>query len=245
MERLTEQELQHYKEHGYILYKKPVLPAEKFAELESRFNRHYEEHPNTDCWDCPHWNDPWFLDLLCDKEILDKLVEPIIGPNIAIWASSFLYKAPFTGKATPWHEDSSYFAGRLDNFDNMVTIWLALDPSTRDNGCMKVIPGTHKNGFSEYEEIDTKENMFHLQIKDTLDESKAVYFELDKNECSFHDSRMIHGGGKNLSPTRRCGFQLRYFPTSVKFNPDHEYSQGFKIYLARGKDLAGNPYSNI
>jgi hypothetical protein len=244
MDRLTDEELSHYREQGYILYKKPVLPQATFDELERRFNAYYKDHMHTDVWDCMHWDDPWFWNLLTDKELIDNLVEPIVGPNIALFASSFLYKPPYTGKATPWHEDSAYFMDRLDRFDNMVTIWLAIDPSTRENGCMKVIPGTHNNGFSEYKPVDEAENTFTAIVAQEINEDDAVYFELDKNECSLHDSRIIHGGNKNNSPYRRCGFQMRYMPTSVKFDPHAR--AGFKgIYFVRGEDLAGNVYVNV
>jgi ectoine hydroxylase-related dioxygenase (phytanoyl-CoA dioxygenase family) len=246
MEKLTTEQVQYYHRNGYLLSYKSVLQEKIFTELERRFNDYYESHQDEHVWDCPHWNDSWFLDLLCSKDIIDNYVEPLIGPNIAIWASSFLFKAPYKGKATPWHEDSAYFKDRLDRFDNMVTIWLAIDPSKRENGCMKVIPGTHNNGFSDYEETDINEDIFYHKIKNSIDESKTIYLELNKNECSFHDSRIIHGAEKNTSSSRRCGFQMRYFPTSVKFNPFfyETKNENFKIYLAKGKDLAGNVYAD-
>ena len=74
MDRLTESEVRHYREKGYLLYNKPVLSAKTFAELRRRFDEYYDEHRNDGVWDCMHWHDDWFLDLLCNKAVIDNLV---------------------------------------------------------------------------------------------------------------------------------------------------------------------------
>ncbi|MFC7153834.1 phytanoyl-CoA dioxygenase family protein, partial [Cohnella cellulosilytica] len=112
----------------------------------------------------------------------------------------------------------------------------------KENGCMRVIPGTHHNGFSQYENVDMSVNTFHAQIKD-IDESKAVYFELEPGECSLHDSRIIHGAAANTSPYRRCGYTMRFISTDTKVIP--EKNENWEIILARGVDLAGNTYVKI
>jgi hypothetical protein len=69
-----------------------------------------------------------------------------------------------------------------------------------------------------------------------------VYFELEANECSLHEARIIHGAKANTSEHRRTGYTMRYFPTSSRVLP--ERNQGHKIWLARGSDLAGNQFEN-
>ena len=77
---------------------------------------------------------------------------------------SEIAKPPKVGKATPWHEDSSYWDGRVSTMAGIVTIWLALDRATKENGCMAVIPGTHDNGFSHYKPVDASKNIFSSEI---------------------------------------------------------------------------------
>lgn len=242
-ETLSKQEVEKYWEQGYTLYKKPVFSEEKMNRLRGIFEDHLKEKGAklSDELDTPHFRDKRLLEFLLADEVLD-LVEPIIGPNIMLWSSHFICKDPYTGRATPWHEDSAYWNGRFDKYDKIVTVWLAIDRSTKENGCMRVIPGTHHNGFSEYEDVDMTVNTFHAQIKD-LDESKAVYFELEPGECSLHDSRIIHGAAANTSPYRRCGYTMRFISTDTKVIP--EKNQNWEIILARGVDLAGNQYVNI
>jgi len=241
--KLTVEEVNDYRKDGYALYKKQLFSPEKFSELKQIFEEQLAEKGNklSDELDTPHFRDERLLDFLMSDEVLD-LVETVIGPNIGLWSSHFICKDPYTGRATPWHEDSAYWEGRLDRFDKIVTVWLAIDRSWEENGCMRVIPGTHDNGFSDYEDVDGKINTFSTQIKG-VDESQAVYFELEPGECSLHDSRIIHGAQPNTSPYRRCGYTMRYFSTEAKVLP--EKNAGFRIWLARGKDIAGNPFVNV
>jgi hypothetical protein len=240
---LTEEQIQGYRENGYALYKKPLFGPEKMKKLTDIFEEQWAmvgRKLNSEL-DTPHFRDERLLEFLLADEVLD-LVEPIIGPNIGLWSSHFISKEPLVGKQTPWHEDSAYWKGRLSRYDKIVTVWLAIDRSNEENGCMRVIPGTHQNGFSEYESVDEGENIFPTQIKD-IDKSKAVYFELEPGECSLHDSRIVHGAPPNTSPYRRCGYTMRYFSTEAQVIP--EENEGFKIWLARGKDLAGSQFVNV
>lgn len=244
MGKLTAEDVDFYRKNGYYLYKKQLFPAEKLKRLENIYEAKREkksELPHWPHWDVPHFEDQELFEFLMSDEVLD-LVEPIIGPNIALWSSGFIVKDPNDGKQTPWHEDSSYWNGRLSGFD-IVTVWLALDRTSVENGAMGVISGTHLNGFSEYEKVDQSSNVFGAQIKN-VDPSKAVYFELERGECSLHHACIVHGGPANTSSNRRCGYTMRYFPTHLKFHDEFKDNQGFKIWLARGKDLAGNKYEN-
>ncbi|MDQ2717490.1 MAG: phytanoyl-CoA dioxygenase family protein [Chloroflexota bacterium] len=239
--KLTAAEVDFYRQHGYLLYHKQLFAGERLARLRAIFETHLAQKGSklSDELDTPHFRDPELLDFLLSDDVLD-VVEPLIGPNIALWSSHFICKDPYTGRATPWHEDSAYWQGRISSYDKIVTVWLALDRSTRENGCMRVIPGTQHNGFSDYEEVDSARNTFPTQIKG-LDESRAVYFELEPGECSLHDARIIHGATPNTSPHRRCGYTMRYLSTEIRVDP--EKNRGFTIWLARGKDLAGNSYA--
>lgn len=240
--KISKQEVEFYHENGYLLYKNQLMSKEKLAKLSGIFEEQLALKGSklSDELDTPHFRDERLLEFLMDEDVLD-LVEQIIGPNIGLWSSHFICKDPFKGRATPWHEDSAYWNGRITNFDKIVTVWLAIDRSWEENGCMRVIPGTHVDGFSEYEDVDASANLFSSQIKN-VDESKAVYFELEPGECSLHDSRIMHGAKPNTSPYRRCGYTMRYFSTESRVIP--EKNPGHKVWLVRGKDIAGNSFVN-
>jgi hypothetical protein len=242
---LSSDEIAFFNREGYLVPSRPVFLQQKFDALKQHFEDKLARLPadvSPESMDVPHFTDPKLFDWLFADEVLDML-EPLIGPNIALFSSHFIAKPAGTGRRVPWHEDSAYWKKMMHPHE-VVTVWLAIDPSTRANGCMKVIPRTHTGGFSEYEDRDINTNIFAAEIKPhQLDESKAVYLELQPNRCSLHHSKMMHASDPNTSSIRRCGYTMRYMPTSVKLNED--FCGAFhQIYLARGKDIAGNRYAD-
>lgn len=245
MGTVSQDEVARYDTDGYLIHRQPVFAPDKLARLTTIFEEHLAEKGDklSDELDTPHFRDERLFEFLFADEVLD-LIQPIVGGDIALWSSHFICKDPFVGRATPWHEDSAYWKNRVDGFEKIITVWLAIDRSDRSNGCMRVLPGTHRGGFSEYEAVDGRSNTFDTQIKD-VDDTRAVYFELDPGECSLHDSRIIHGAAANRSDRRRCGYTMRYFSTNIKVIDGNDHlGNPFPIWLARGKDMAGNTYAN-
>jgi hypothetical protein len=244
--RLTSEQLASYHREGYLIFRDPVLPADKFNALKAHFEAKLAALPpeiRPEAMDVPHYGDAKLFDWIFADEILD-LVEPVLGPNIALWSSHFICKPKGNGKRVPWHEDSYYWQKRLEPM-NVCTVWLALDPSTRANGCMKVIPRTHDNGYSEYESVDQEKNVFNIEIKKHLvDESRQVFIELQPNQASLHNARLMHGSDPNTSDIRRCGYTMRFISTATKLHLDPGQEHLSRIYLARGKDIAGNRYAD-
>ncbi|MCZ7648628.1 MAG: phytanoyl-CoA dioxygenase family protein [Planctomycetota bacterium] len=249
--RLSPDQTAFFKQQGYLLYDRPVFAPEKFERLK----RHFEEQlplwqatagkgKTPEAMDVPHFSDLALFEWLLADEVLD-LVEPLLGPDIMLWSSHFICKPAGTGKRVPWHEDSAYWGNRLDPME-VVTVWLAVDPSTSENGCMRVIPGTHGNGYSDYDPVEAPEkHVFHREIRrGRFDESKAVDCLLKPNTCSFHHAKTIHGSNYNTSAIRRCGYTMRYAPASSKFTPGAGGNNLHQVYLARGKDRAGNVYGD-
>jgi Phytanoyl-CoA dioxygenase (PhyH) len=241
---LSDNALQSYRDRGYLIYRGGLFDEARLDELDQIFQQHRAGQRGKlgDEFDTPHFDDPRLLDYLLAPAVLD-LVECVIGPNIVLWSSHFICKDPFTGRATPWHEDSAYWRGRLDRYDKIMTVWLALDDVGLDNGCMQVIPGSHlAGGFSEYHHVDKASNTFASEISG-IDVDEAVPLELARGECSLHDGRIKHGAAANDSPRRRLGYTMRYLSADVKLVP--ERNVGHRLWLARGEPGADNHYENV
>ena len=241
--KLTDEQVRFYEENGYLLTNKLLFSAEKFQSLYEIFEELLQVRGNSkgDELDRPHFTESRLFEFLMAEEVLD-VVESLIGPNIGLWSSHFICKEPQTGQRTPWHEDSAYWDGRFDRYDGIVTLWLAIDRATKENGCMGVVPGTHSNGFSEYSDIETDHKIFNIEIKEnTIDQDKVVWFELEQNHYSLHDSRIIHGANANTSNTRRTGYTMRYFNTDMRMVQDHQANLDHKIYHCRGENNGNNP----
>jgi hypothetical protein len=212
--RLTPQQVQHFREEGYLLFDQPVFPQPKSDALKSHFESRLVEFVEStgkppEAFDVPHFEDVKLFEWLFAEEVLD-VVESLIGPDIALWSSHFISKPPGVGKRVPWHEDSAYWGKVLDPME-VVTVWLAIDQSTPENGCMRVVPRTHGGGYSEYEPVrDAETSVFHAEIKaGKFDESTAVDCVLEPNHCSIHHAKLIHGSTPTPAPAAavgtRCG----------------------------------------
>ena len=246
--RLSPSEVQQYSDEGYLIFNRPVLPTDKFNALKNYFESILADLPadeRPEAMDVPHFMHPKLLEWVFDESVL-SLVEPIVGPDIALFSTHFICKPRGNGKRVPWHEDSAYWKTVLHPME-VCTLWLAIDPSTKANGCMMVIPRTHvegQKGFSDYDDVDTAKNVFSTEIrKNQRDDAKRVHVELQPNECSLHDARIMHGSDPNTSSIRRCGYTMRFCSTKVKFNRD-SFSGGHNVYLAKGRDLGGNEYAD-
>ena len=243
---VTQADVDTYRTEGYLKYNHQVFPPAKFQALQDHFEYLLANLPpgkKPEDMDVPHQSDTALFEWLFAPEVLD-LIEPIIGPNIALWSSHFIAKPGGGGRAVPWHEDSSLWKGLLEP-QEVITVWLAIDASDVENGCMRVIPRTHDNGFSDYEPVDLSANVFAVQIKpEEIDESRAVDLVLRPGECHLHHARLIHGSNANHSSRRRCGYTMRYMSTAVKAVYQSRSDFDHAIYLARGRDLAGNRYAD-
>ncbi|HYE04302.1 MAG TPA: phytanoyl-CoA dioxygenase family protein [Planctomycetota bacterium] len=240
--RLDAAQVAAFRREGYLTIREPVLSPTAFAGLKAHFEDMLADLPEgkrPESMDVPHFVDTTLFTWLFDDAVLD-LVEPILGPDIALFSSHFICKPGTDGKRVPWHEDSAYWGDALVPME-VVTVWLAIDPSGPDNGCMRVIPGA-LGGYSEYEPCDTTANVFHIEIKrGKYDAAKAVDIVLEPNQASLHESHLMHGSNANTSGRRRCGYTMRYISAATRHNVTHSNHQ---IYLARGRDRAGNRYGD-
>ena len=125
---------------------------------------------------------------------------------------------------------------------------LLAQPATAMLGAMLFLPFNHAQASTATAEKAYQKGDFATAQREYAaaaqrDPNKAVAIELEPNQCSLHDGRIIHGSEPNTSSMRRCGYTMRYVPATSKFRPVEGMS-AFQIYLARGKDKAGNQYGD-
>jgi ectoine hydroxylase-related dioxygenase (phytanoyl-CoA dioxygenase family) len=178
-------------------------------------------------------DDPFWVRLVSDDRLLD-IAEQFVGPNIALFASHYIAKRPFDGQAVLWHQDGSYWP--LEPME-VVTLWLALDDSTPENGCMRVIPGTQHMTLQEMKPRTDVDNVLSSGMDESaVDESKAVDVILKAGDVSIHHPNIVHGSNANTSPRWRRGLTIRYIPTSTRIISDRQWPSAF---LLRGQAVPG------
>jgi non-heme Fe2+,alpha-ketoglutarate-dependent halogenase len=233
--RLTVEQRASYRQDG-VLFPLPALSPEEVAEclrciedLRQAHGGNPKSHELSQC----HLHFEWARRLVMHPAILDA-VEDVIGPDILVHATSIFQKRPYDGTYVSWHQDGYYM--RLDRPD-FVSAWVALTDSTRENGCLRVVKGSHLSGSLVHSDSAVAErNLLSsgLEIAVQVDESAATDEVLRAGEMSFHHVNMVHGSNPNLSGFHRTGFAIRYVAPHVKQASPHH-----PVLLARGKDRYG------
>ena len=150
--------------------------------------------------------------LATNKKILDK-VEELLGPNILLYSSSFVIKEPNTKTHISWHQDLTYWGF---NDDKQVAAWVALSDATEENGCMHMIPGSHKNGRLVHKLTEDKDNLLHHgQTIENVNENDSISLPLLAGETSFHHGWTTHSSYPNKSNERRVGLAINYISTDM------------------------------
>ncbi len=224
---------------GYAVFR-GVLDPELIAETSAHIAWLLERNPGLRPEQLHHWlmkDNPFWVRLISDPRLLD-IAELFVGPNIALFASHFISKPPFDGQPVLWHQDGAYWP--LEPME-VVSFWLAVDESTPENGCMKVIPGTHTLELQRMEAA-REEAVLDRKIPDEfVDESKAVDLVLAPGDVSVHNPNIVHGSHANLSPKRRAGLTIRYIPTTTRILTDEPWPS---VFLLRGEPVPGvNDYN--
>lgn len=188
-----------------------------------------------------------FLELARDPGIVDRVAQ-LIGDDVILWGCQIFCKPGGDGLETPWHQDGHYWPIRPLA---TCTVWVALDASTRENGCLRVIPGSHRDrALLPHLREERDDVVLNQRTEDSaFDASTAVDIELEPGQMSLHDVYMIHGAAANRSPKRRAGVAIRYMPATSVFERDlmqRSAQSGYTVdfttrplWLLRGVDRSG------
>ena len=176
----------------------------------------------------------WAYDLATHPRILDA-VEDVLGPDLLVWTVSIFPKYPRDPGYISWHQDGTYWG--LDS-TRVVTAWVALTDSTLDNGCMRVVPGSHRRPILPHRDTYAADNRLSRgqEIEVEVDEQDAVDVVLRAGEMSLHHVNIIHGSNPNPSDGSRIGFAPRFM------TPETRQIDGEPLtaVLARGRDSHGH-----
>jgi len=245
---VTDQQVDFYQQNGYLTFGRIFTKAEldQLYAYVDQMIVDLPENKRPEQMDTPHFQHPFLFNYLAHPRVLD-VIEQFIGPDIVLWSSHLISKRCNDGLAVPWHQDGVYWGNRLEPMD-VITMWLAVDASQVENGCMRVIAGSHRDQDLRYQAVATRsENLFGSEVvTEDRDPSKIVDLELAVGECHFHKAFTIHSSNANTSQQRRCGYTMRYMPASVRCN-DAKANLSHQIYLLRGQDLTSgyNRYSSV
>lgn len=233
--RLTSAQQAAYHRDGYVA-PIDIFDADEVAAIRSALEAAEADHGEVmqgPGRNNAHYVLPVLDSIAHDSRILDA-VEDLIGPDINVAGTTLFIKEPETKGFISWHQDARYIG--LEPHD-WVTAWLAISDVNEENGCMRMVPGTHAAPLVDHVDTFGEDNMLTRgQTVPDVDEAATVPVPLKPGQLSLHHPRVVHGSGPNRSGKRRVGFAIQSYIT-----PAVEQVIG-KIWVqtARGTDFGGH-----
>ena len=252
--RLTEDQIEFFRENGYLKDIR-ILDDDQVEILRGELEQLMDPaHPGRRLFHEYHSNEstdpnrvlfhalgawrvlPGFHDLLWNPAFLVPATQLLDGP-VRFWHDQLFCKPARHGGVVAWHQDYSYWT-RTTPLAHL-TCWIALDDSTRENGCLNYVPGSHKwpdlpkpvlTG-----EMEAIRRSLPEELKDSFD---AVAIELKKGQASFHHARTMHGSGPNDTPQPRRATVINVFRDGVMSNTNEPLLQDVPV-IPRGEKLRG------
>ena len=258
IQSVTEREVDAYNQRGYVV-PDIQLSAERIGELDAAVDRLIANNPDVRperlvsvhidrMNDEGVRGDAAFFKLASDPLIVDA-VSQVMGPDVVLWGCQVFCKPASDGMEVPMHQDGHYWP--IDPLESC-TAWVAIDDSTIENGCLRLVPGSHKARRSFQHGLSEREGLVLNQYVDDpeVDLSMAEDVELRAGQFSLHDIHMIHGSNANRSGKRRAGVAIRYMPGTSLMDRESSRtgsSSGYMVncktrplWLLRGENRAGN-----
>ncbi len=160
---------------------------------------------------------------------LVSVLRQLLGDEPHLFQDMALLKPPRIGREKPWHQDCAYFD--LPAGTQVVGVWLALDEALVENGCMHIIPGSHREGpVVHFQRRD-------WQICDTdVQTGRCLALPMQPGDCLFFDGLMHHGTPPSHSSLRRRALQFHYRPAGVR--PLSDSSERLRLFGEEGKDVS-------
>lgn len=230
---------EQYERDGFYIFRN-VIDADLLAELNAHAEWLIQRYPDVrpeKLVNSLMLEDAFWTRLATDERLVD-IAEIFLGPNLALFASQYVCKPPHDGQVVLWHQDGAYW--KLAPMEAL-TLWVAVDPSTTENGCLRVLPGSHHLALQEFVIRADVPNMLSSSmdtafIENSLETDKAVDLILAPGDISIHHSHLVHSSEPNTSSQRRCGVAASYMPTSTRIT-----AENLKVrpILVRGKAVPG------
>ena len=238
---LTAKQLEHYKNKGYV---SPVnaLTSSEAKEIRDEIEKIEKDWPSAlegINRNYIHLISPIFNKVCLNKNILDA-VQSIIGKNILICGTTLFIKNPDEKGFVSFHQDAKYIGLKPYNW---VTVWLAVTDANEQNGCMRMLPGSHKENLKTHEEKFDENNLLTRgQTITNISLDKTDPIILKAGQISLHHPTIVHGSGLNKSNDRRIGFVIQSY---IGDNVDQVIGKMY-VQRARGEDkYKHHEYSKI
>lgn len=143
------------------------------------------------------------------KRVVNSM-EQLLDGEVYHYHSKLSAKEPKVGGAWEWHQDYGYWYQNGCLFPDMASLYISIDPSTRENGCLKVLRGSHHMGRIEHGLAGEQTGADPERIEAAMERLELVYCEMSAGAGLFFHSNMLHTSEANLSDKPRWGLICCY-----------------------------------
>jgi hypothetical protein len=151
------------------------------------------------------WNHPgdtiYGMFARCHR-IVDSM-EKLLGEEVYHYHSKMILKDPKVGGAWAWHQDYGYWYHFGCLYPRMASVMIAVNPATRENGCLQVIKGSHLLGRIDHKLTGDQAGADMERVKVAIDRHELVYCEMQPGDAVFFDSNILHRSDQNKSEMPR------------------------------------------
>ena len=230
--KLSAVEVERFRRDGY-LGPYSLCSADEMAALRPTIERVLQTDPpvSHNRLHNRHLDSRAVYDLATDPTILGRMVA-LYGPDLLLWRTNFFVKNRGS-KAIPWHQDFHYWPLEPPV---IISSWIAVDPSTRQNGNLQVIPGSHRTIVPH---VEATPDMHFKVMADAgyYDAGDLTDLEMQPGEFILFNERTLHHSEANHSDLRRIGLAVRAIIPIVKVL---EYdSSDHTLQIIHGTDTMG------
>jgi non-haem Fe2+, alpha-ketoglutarate-dependent halogenase len=210
--KLSRQQLTQY-EHQGIVFPIKALSSEEIAYFNSEFETITKNCGLQRRLADLHLFFEWAYRLVTHDAVLDA-VQDVLGGDILVYGTVVFYKPPQDSGYASWHQDSVYSDLHLTP---SISAWIAFTKSDSANGCMRVIPKSHKQGLLNHINVGNESNLLRRgeQVATVVNEAEALDVALQPGEMSLHHSTIVHGSKPNTSSGPRIGFIVRFVTDQI------------------------------
>jgi phytanoyl-CoA hydroxylase len=182
--------------------------------------------------------DPLLFDAYVRHPGLLDVVEQFTGPDITSIHTMLINKPPGVDGRHPLHQDLLYFPFRPA--DGIVATWTAMERCSRENGCLVVLPGSHKGELLAHENMDWEYvNTAYFGAAGVGEASERLHLEMQAGDTVLFHPLLIHGSGRNRSNGFRRAISAHYASAASRYLPGSQPIGGVRPYtLVRGTSHA-------
>lgn len=250
---LTAEEIEAYHSDGYVI-RKALFSSQEIETLNAVVNNDPTiaasvygladaQGATTELALWHHLGDDMFAAVARSRRIVDNL-ETLMGGEIAFYHSKLTLKRPKVGGSWDWHQDYGYWYRNGYLFPHMASVFIALDPSRKANGCLQVLKGSHHLGRIEHGVNEGQVGADMTRVHAAMEKLELVYAEMDPGDALFFHGNTLHASSANTSDHKRnvllcCYNRADNAPYLEKPNNGHSIIE--KLDDERVMDFASKP----